>query len=177
MYVFIRYKGEQVAIKRFLTPTEAERIYEFVEQGITRPDPVPPLTGEEALQLYRDIRQEVTVLAGLECPYVVNLVGVSIEPLFITIELAPKGSLFGLLSSKYEAILHLQSERAVASVTPAMPGGVLGAEVTTRIALQVELACSKCISNLLHLFCLFVFFFKFIVSIKNLTYSLIKAWT
>ena len=131
-----RYKGELVAIKRFLTTTEAERVYEVVEYGKPRDNTPIKISAEEALQLFRELRQEVTVLAFLDSPYVVNLRGVCLNPLFMTTELAPGGSLFNVLSKKREEIIAQQGQRAVSQI-PKMPGGVLGHEWTTDLAVQV----------------------------------------
>ena len=81
------------------------------------------------------MRQEVTVLAQLNHPYIVSLLGVSIRPMCMVIEYAPMGSLFGILDKKIDQIKAAQADRA--SVILRMPGGVLGHEVSTRIALQV----------------------------------------
>lgn len=72
--------------------------------------------------------------------FVVDIpVGVSIHPMCMVIELAPMGSLFGILDKKVEQFRAAQEDRASACLR--MPGGVLGHEISTRIALQV---CTNC---------------------------------
>lgn len=68
---------------------------------------------------------------------VYNLVpeGVSIHPMCMVMELAPMGSLFALLDKKVEHFKAAQED--VASACLRMPGGVLGHDISTRIALQV----------------------------------------
>lgn len=83
----------------------------------------------------RDLRQEVTVLAQLNHPNIVALLGVSFHPMCMVIELAPMGSLFGILDKKIEQNKAAQADRA--SVILRMPGGVLGHEMSTHIAMQV----------------------------------------
>ena len=83
---------------------------------------------------YRDLRQEVTVLAQLSHPNIVALLGVSIRPMCMVIELAPMGSLFGNLDKRLEEIKTIQALQVI----PRMPGGVLGHEISTRMALQVR---------------------------------------
>ena len=132
----LRYNGKSVAIKRFLTLPEAERIYEKLECGVSRRSSPPVITNVEALQLFKDVRQEVTVLSCLDSPFVVKLLGVCLDPLFMATELAPQGSLFGLLEKRREVIQTQQGETAVSQI-PKMPGGVLGYEITARISIQV----------------------------------------
>ena len=52
----------------------------------------------------------------------------------MVIEFAPMGSLFGILDKKVDQIKAVQSDRLILR----MPGGVLGHEISTRIALQVS---------------------------------------
>ena len=54
----------------------------------------------------------------------------------IALELAPMGSLFGILDKKLEAIKAAQADLPTANIK--MPGGVLGHEISARIALQVS---------------------------------------
>ena len=90
--------------------------------------------------LNRDLRQEVTVLAQLNHPNIVALLGVCFHPMCMVIELAPMGSLFGILDKKIEQYKAAQADRA--SVILRMPGGVLGHHMSTHIALQVY--CDAC---------------------------------
>ena len=54
----------------------------------------------------------------------------------IALELAPMGSLFGILDKKLEAIKAAQADLPTSNIK--MPGGVLGHEISARIALQVS---------------------------------------
>ena len=87
------------------------------------------------VSVHRDLRQEVTVLAQLNHPNIVALLGVCFHPMCMVIELAPMGSLFGILDKKIE---QYKATQAVLSVVLRMPGGVLGHQLSTHIALQVR---------------------------------------
>ena len=91
--------------------------------------------GVKTLSKFRDLRQEVTVLAQLSHPNIVALLGVSIRPMCIVLEFAPMGSLFGVLEKKVEQLKEKQVDSASAVLR--MPGGVLGHVITTKIAAQV----------------------------------------
>ena len=64
-------------------------------------------------------------------------IGVSLRPMCIVIELAPMGSLFGILDRRLEAVRAAQAD--LPSTSLRMPGGVLGHEVSARVAMQVSL--------------------------------------
>lgn len=100
------------------------------------------------LYVFRDLRQEVTVLAQLNHPNIVALLGVSIRPMCMVIEFAPMGSLFGALDKTVEQIKQDQADRA--SVILRMPGGVLGREITMKIALQVRSNYCHGLSSYIH---------------------------
>lgn len=131
-----KYRREVVAVKEFLTASQAEHTgaTDMNQQAFDPDDDV--ITSGEALFLFRDLRQEVTVLAQLNHPNIVSLLGVSIRPMCMVIEYAPMGSLFGVLDKKVEQFKAVQANRA--SIILRMPGGVLGHEISTRIALQVS---------------------------------------
>ena len=118
-------------------------MYEVVEYGKARESTPVTISAEDALQLFRELRQEVTVLAILDSPYVVNLRGVCLNPLFMATELAPEGSLFTVLTKKREEIIAHQGQRTVSQI-PKMPGGVLGHEWTTELAVQVRSCVHAC---------------------------------
>eukprot|EP00731_Ephydatia_muelleri_P016582 Em0009g1006a len=127
-----KYKRETVAIKEFLTQAE-------MENGASRRGPEEGgVSSTDALQLFRDLRQEVSVLAELSHPNIVSLLGVSLRPMCIVIEFAPLGSLFGILDKRIDVIKSSQADAAI--TVPRMPGGVLGHMMSTKIALQVILA-------------------------------------
>ncbi len=75
------------------------------------------------------------MLAQLNHPNIVALLGVCFRPMCMVIELAPMGSLFGVLDKKIEQNKAAQADRA--SVLLRMPGGVLGHDMSTHVALQV----------------------------------------
>ena len=131
-----KYRREVVAVKEFLTASQAEHTgtTDLNQQPFDPDDDI--ITSGEALFLFRDLRQEVTVLAQLNHPNIVSLLGVSIRPMCMVIEYAPMGSLFGILDKKVEQFKAVQANRA--SIILRMPGGVLGHEISTRIALQVS---------------------------------------
>lgn len=132
-----KYKDEAVAVKEFLTSAQAEHSGDTLdEKHSIHSEEEDIIRQEEALFLFRDLRQEVTVLAQLNHPNIVALLGVSFHPMCMVIELAPLGSLFGILDKKIERYRAVQADRA--SVILRMPGGVLGHEISTRIALQVS---------------------------------------
>ena len=69
-----RYCNEVVAVKQFLTANQVD-IALAESEGIPLPPPSEEydvMSTEEALYLFRDLRQEVTVLAQLDHPYVVS---------------------------------------------------------------------------------------------------------
>ena len=92
---------------------------------------------KEALCIFREFRQEVTVLSQLEHPNIVALLGVSIRPLCMAIEYAPMGSLFDILEMEMEKLKQEQADVIQVSPVLRMPGGVLGHVMTTKVALQV----------------------------------------
>eukprot|EP00731_Ephydatia_muelleri_P005646 Em0002g1822a len=123
-----KYRGQAVAIKELLSQGGHEEGGEEEEEGISN----------EPLFMFRDLRQEVTVLAQLSHPNIVALLGVSIRPMCIVLEFAPMGSLFGVLEKKVEQLKEKQVDSA--STILRMPGGVLGHVMTTKIAMQVAQA-------------------------------------
>ena len=76
--------------------------------------------------------------------YSILSLGVSLRPMCICLELAPMGSLFGILDKRLEAIKQAQADLPSAIIR--MPGGVLGHEISARIALQVSNSC-RCTSE------------------------------
>lgn len=119
--------------------------------------------------IFRDLRQEVTVLAQLSHPNIVALLGVSIRPMCMVIEFAPMGSLFGTLDKTVEQIKQDQADRA--SVILRMPGGVLGREITMKIALQVRWYAIK-----FHCTCMYVNMCTYYVLYLWLYLSLSALW-
>ena len=78
----------------------------------------------------------MTVLATLNHPNIVSLLAVSVRPMCMIIELAPMGSLFGILDKKLEQIKTAQAETG--RVIVRLPGGILGHEISAKAALQVS---------------------------------------
>ena len=71
-----RYCNEVVAVKQFLTANQVDIALAESEGVLLPPEALPEeadvMSTEEALYLFRDLRQEVTVLAQLDHPYVVS---------------------------------------------------------------------------------------------------------
>ena len=69
-----RYCNNIVAVKQFLTASQVDLALAEAE-GATLPAPAEEevVSADEALFLFRDLRQEVTVLAQLDNPYVVSV--------------------------------------------------------------------------------------------------------
>lgn len=93
------------------------------------------------------------MLAQLNHPNIVALLGVCFHPMCMVIELAPMGSLFGILDKKIEECKAAQADNA--SVILRMPGGVLGHEMSTHIALQVR-TCVRVVGVATHDWCVCV---------------------
>ena len=123
-------------MKEFLTQSQSETMYETDEAPAAYDPHDDTITSGEALFLFRDLRQEVTVLAQLSHPNIMSLLGVSLRPMCLVMELAPMGSLFSILDHKLEAIKTAHADLPSANLR--MPGGVLGHEISARIALQVN---------------------------------------
>ena len=70
-----------VAVKEFLTAAQAEHTgeTEVGQRPVQAEDDV--ITSGEALFMFRDLRQEVTVLAQLDHPYIVSLLGTVLNSL------------------------------------------------------------------------------------------------
>jgi len=68
-----RYCNNIVAVKQFLTASQVDLALAEAE-GATLPAPTEEVvSADEALFLFRDLRQEVTVLAQLDNPYLVSV--------------------------------------------------------------------------------------------------------
>lgn len=71
-----RYNNEVVAVKQFLTANQVDIALAESEGALLPPEALSEemdvMSAEEALYLFRDLRQEVTVLAQLDHPYVVS---------------------------------------------------------------------------------------------------------
>ena len=95
---------------------------------------------ESTLQLLRMIRTEVSLQCRFQHPFILQLLGASIRPLVIVLELAPLGALSNVLSEKANKQNVEWIEKYNATAPPPMPGGVLGHRLTFKIAMQVILA-------------------------------------
>ena len=124
-----KYKGQTVAIK--------EPIFRGKGQDGSIGDDDDELFMKEALCMFHEFRQEVTVLAQLDHPNIVALLGVSLRPLCMALEFAPQGSLFDVLEAEVEGLKQEQADVIQVSPVLRMPGGVLGHVMTTKVALQV----------------------------------------
>ena len=130
-----RYKNTEAAIKQFFTKMEKKQLEQL---NMDETESILKFSKNEVMKLYRDVRHEVNMLATLNYPYVVNVLGVSVKPLLLVLELAQLGSLHSILSGRLDSIQKEQNIEAGMEVTPDMPGGVLGHEMTTKVALQVS---------------------------------------
>ena len=135
-----KYKNENIAVKEFLTQSQAETMYETDDAQAAYDPHDDTITSGEALFLFRDLRQEVTVLAQLSHPNIMSLLGVSLRPMCLVMELAPMGSLFNILDHRLETVKTAHADLPCASLK--MPGGVLGHEISFRIAVQV-MSCDQ----------------------------------
>ena len=120
------YDGRVIAIKRLTTALSSDT-------PITNPAQLQ-MRGEEALRVLRELRQEATVLAHLRHPNIVPLLGISLKPLCFALELAPGGSLSGVLETKANEI---KKQDKSLNVEALLRGPVLGPQMTYRIAFQV----------------------------------------
>ena len=124
-----KYKGQTVAVK--------EPIFRGKGQDGSIGDDDDELFMKEALCMFHEFRQEVMVLAQLDHPNIVALLGVSLRPLCMALEFAPQGSLFDVLEAEVEGLKQEQADVIQVSPVLRMPGGVLGHVMTTKVALQV----------------------------------------
>ena len=95
---------------------------------------------ESTLQLLRMIRTEVSLQCRFQHPFILQLLGASIRPLVIVLELAPLGALSNVLNNKANKRNEEWIKKYNAIAPPPMPGGVLGHRLTSKIATQVILA-------------------------------------
>lgn len=127
------YSGQPVAVKLMNTSVHSRSLTKtgelLTKEEISLEDFEVTQAGEDALQLFRQLRQEVTVLLHLKHPCVVRLVGVHVRPVAIALELAPSGSLQGIL----EDVMSRHSPAVLGSLV----GPALGQVMSHRIALQV----------------------------------------
>ncbi|XP_051920210.1 leucine-rich repeat serine/threonine-protein kinase 1 [Hippocampus zosterae] len=87
-----RYRDRPVAVKRFhLGKSRRDALCADADATMKR------LRSAEACRRFSEFRQEAATLHSLRHPCVVGLVGVSIRPLCLALELAPLGSLDGVL--------------------------------------------------------------------------------
>ena len=124
-----RYNGQMVAIKKTM--------FRGSEKDGNVGDNDDEIFMKEALCLLHEFRQEVIVLAQLDHPNIVALLGVSIRPLCMALEFAPLGSLFDILEAEVERLKQEQTDIVQVSPVLHLPGGVLGHVMTLKIAMQV----------------------------------------
>nr|XP_020479276.1 leucine-rich repeat serine/threonine-protein kinase 1 [Monopterus albus] len=111
-----RYREQPVAIKRF----HFRKCRQQMVSGDTD-TMVKHLQSEDAFRSFSEFRQEASMLHSLQHPCIVSLVGFSIHPLCIALQLAPLGSLNAVLEEKRKGSRY-------------MP---LGHMVTFRVAYQI----------------------------------------
>ena len=95
---------------------------------------------ESTLQLLRMLRTEVSLQCRFQHPFILQLLGASIRPLVIVLELAPLGALSNTLTERANKLNEEWIAKYNATAPPPMPGGVLGHRMTNKIAMQVILA-------------------------------------
>ncbi|XP_026528814.1 leucine-rich repeat serine/threonine-protein kinase 1 [Notechis scutatus] len=87
-----QYQGKPVAIKRF-------QIKKYNTSANSATDTMlRHLRAMDAMKSFSEFRQEASMLHSLQYPCVVSLIGISIHPLSLALELAPLGSLTTVLS-------------------------------------------------------------------------------
>ena len=67
-----------------------------------------PMNRGNIVQGFNNLKKELSILSPLRHPNIVQLFGVSVEPLGLVLELAPKGDLKAILKEYKEAQNHLQ---------------------------------------------------------------------
>ena len=67
-----------------------------------------PMHRGNIVQGFNNLKKELSILSPLRHPNIVQLFGVSVEPLGLVLELAPKGDLKAILKEYKEAQNHLQ---------------------------------------------------------------------
>jgi leucine-rich repeat kinase 1 len=133
------YQGQLVAVKQF---SGAVGTHDSGHSSVMSDSLLAELRGEDMVSLLQELRQEAVVLCHLKHPCVVALIGVSIRPLCLVMELAPKKSLSSVLDEKVKE----KRKKAALShpnsfvMTSKISGVVLGNELTYRIAYQIILA-------------------------------------
>ncbi|XP_063170359.1 leucine-rich repeat serine/threonine-protein kinase 1 [Candoia aspera] len=87
-----QYQGKPVAVKRF-------QIKKYKSSANSAADTMlRHLQAMDAMKSFSEFRQEASMLHSLQYPCVVSLIGISIHPLGLALELAPLGSLTTVLS-------------------------------------------------------------------------------
>ncbi|XP_039215029.1 leucine-rich repeat serine/threonine-protein kinase 1 isoform X3 [Crotalus tigris] len=87
-----QYQGKPVAVKRF-------QIKKYKISANSAGDTMlRHLQAMDAMKSFSEFRQEASILHSLQYPCVVSLIGISIHPLSLALELAPLGSLTTVLS-------------------------------------------------------------------------------
>ena len=130
------YRGQLVAVKQFSGGLGA---HDSGHSSVMFDSMLAELRGEDMVSLLRELRQEAVVLCHLKHPCVVALIGVSVRPLCLVMELAPEKSLSSVLDEKVKekrkkAALAQSSSFVMQMI---INGVVLGNELTYRIAYQV----------------------------------------
>lgn len=149
------YRDQTVAVKLF---SGAVGSHDGGQGSLEPSSMMMQLRGEDVVALLRELRQEAIVLSHLKHPCVVGLVGVSLRPLCLVMELAPKKSLNSVLDEK----VHEKRKKASSShhgsfvMSTRIDGVVLGNDLTYRIAYQVILLLLSLTVKFLTLFCVWM---------------------
>uniref|UniRef100_A0A3Q1I1B7 non-specific serine/threonine protein kinase n=1 Tax=Acanthochromis polyacanthus TaxID=80966 RepID=A0A3Q1I1B7_9TELE len=92
-----RYKNQPVAVKRFhFKKCQQQNVSSNTDTMMKH------LRSANACQRFSEFRQEASMLHSLQHPCIVSLVGISIHPLCLALQLAPLGSLNIVLEEKHK---------------------------------------------------------------------------
>uniref|UniRef100_A0A3P8RJX0 non-specific serine/threonine protein kinase n=1 Tax=Amphiprion percula TaxID=161767 RepID=A0A3P8RJX0_AMPPE len=92
-----RYKNQPVAVKRFhLKACQQRNVSSDTDTMMKH------LRSANACRRFSEFRQEASMLHSLQHPCIVSLVGISIHPLCLALQLAPLGSLNTVLEEKHK---------------------------------------------------------------------------
>ncbi|XP_066918410.1 leucine-rich repeat serine/threonine-protein kinase 1-like isoform X2 [Clytia hemisphaerica] len=140
------YKECQVAVKQFHSTTKAKQFDTSMAEERDETDgisnvfkPTPQSTQEQLedtkiIQAFWELRQEVSMLCRLQHANIIQFIGVCHSPLCFVIELAPQGSLQGILEKKQQQ----RDEHSDGLVSDShMYGSILGRFISYKIAFQV----------------------------------------
>ncbi|XP_070542862.1 leucine-rich repeat serine/threonine-protein kinase 1-like [Ptychodera flava] len=101
------------------------------------------LEGMAAIQAFKELRSEVSLLSKLHHPCIVQLIGISLRPICFGLELAPMGSLQTIIQSEVMKKNYKTRDITKGSIY----GSLLDRVITFKIALQVAKALAYLHAN------------------------------